>query len=463
MSDLMKIKHGNYAKGLIHLQRQETTAAKNAFIAADDFPNARRQLPFILKDLGASPAEILGALTSALDFGDMQALPWLIRLNDQFKYGHPDIKLFKKNLKDAVKEENQSVLIGLMRIAREDQDVKEYLSLMINLINLGNPYAKCEFVQFIMQGPEYKKVYDAMRKQQGKLPTLNGNKANFKEIPDSFYENPSDIEARENLFLDQYDFEYLAALLEQGEQSIASGAHTLKYYLDMSRRRFETFEEYVQELTQSHDARWEDPHFLFIFALDLRTYLPQHDMSLFRNMLEPYGLAEFLDQLLEEIPDTTSATLFDDEFSTQLVRTPAKVSPKVAFEFFAKYSSPLFDEFIGSFKTSPVAAGRKYSEFISKAMSGDREYFQCTAAALEFIDRGYYDFDLVDPMLHGLVMKKLPSRIEGTPEISAEFLEFLYRFENGEAYFLDDIRRRVVNHVKAPASIKEHFLSLNRG
>lgn len=59
MSDPMKIKHGNYAKGLIHLQRQETTAAKNAFIAADDFPNARRQLPFILKDLGASPLRFL--------------------------------------------------------------------------------------------------------------------------------------------------------------------------------------------------------------------------------------------------------------------------------------------------------------------------------------------------------------------------------------------------------------------
>ena len=458
MFDPIKVKHGNYVKGLMHLQRGDAAAAKFAFVEADDFPNARRQLPFIIKDLEGSPSEILGALSTALDDGDMQALPWLIRFNDQSRYGHPDIKHLKKNLKSAVNEENQSVLLGLMRIAREDQDVKEYLNLMIRLINLGNPFAKCEMVNFIMQAPEYRKEYDAMRKQQGKLPILKGFKANFKEIPDTFDENSS--EAREHLFLDKYDFEYLGALLDQGEESIASGAHSLKYYLDMSMRRFETFEEYVLELTQSLDARWEDPHFLLVFAIDLRSYLPQYDLSIFRNILERYGLTEFLDQLLEEIQNLESVSLFDDGLSAQIVRTPAKVAPEVALEFFEKYRSPLFDEFVGSFKNSPVAAGRKYSEFISNAMHGKLEYFQCTAAALEFIDRGYYDFDLVDPMLHGLVMKKLPALIDGTPEISAEFLEYLYRFENGEAYFLDDIRRRIAKHPNTPQKVHDDFYSV---
>jgi hypothetical protein len=442
----------------MHLQRGDAAAAKIAFIEAYDFPNARRQLPFIIKDLGGSPGEIIGALSAALDDGDMQALPWLIRFNDEFRFGHPDIKLFKKNLKSAVDEENQSVLLGLMRIAREDQDVEEYLNLMIQLINLGNPLAKCEMVNFIMQGPEYKKEYDAMRKQQGRLPILNGAKANFKEIPDTFDEDLSG--AGEHPFLDKNDFEYLAALLDQGDEAIASGAHSLKYYLDMSMKRFETFGEYVQELTESHDARWEDPHFLLVFAIDLRTYLPQYGMRIFGNMLERYGLTEFLDQLLEEVQNLEEVLLFDDGLVTQLVRTPAKVSPEVAIQFFTKFRSPLFDEFVGIFEDSPVAAGRKYSEFISKAIHGDVEYFQCTAAALEFIDRGYYDFDLVDAMLHSTVMKKLPALIDGTPEISAEFLEYLYRFENGEAYFLDDIRRRIAKHPKTPKKVHDDFYSV---
>ena len=458
MSDPIKIKHGNYVKGLMHLQRGDAAAAKVAFIEADDFPNARRQLPFIIKDLEGSPSEILGALSAALNDGDMQALPWLIRFNDQFRYGHPDIKLFKKDLKSAVDEGNQSVLLGLMRIAREDRDIKEYLNIMIQLINLGNPFAKCEMVNFIMQGPEYRKEYDAMRKLQGKLPILKGIKANFKEIPDNFdLDSP---EAREHPFLDKNDFEYLGALLDQGAEAIVSGAHSLKYYLDMNMRRFETFEEFVQELTQSHDARWEDPHFLLVFAIDLYTYLPQYDMSIFKNMLERYGLTEFLDQLLEEIQNIESVSLLDDGLVTQLVRTPANVSSEVALQFFAKYRSPLFDEFVGIFKESPVAAGRKYSEFISKAIDGDVEYFQCTAAALEFIDRGYYDFDLVDAMLHGLVMRKLPALIEGTPEISADFLEYLYQFENGEAYFLDDIRRRIAKHPNTPKKVHDDFYSV---
>ncbi|CAN2189692.1 hypothetical protein MCEMRE185_00493 [Candidatus Nanopelagicaceae bacterium] len=458
MSDPIKVKHGNYVKGLMHLQRRDAAAAKAAFIEADDFPNARRQLPFIIKDLGGSPSEIIGALSAALDDGDMQALPWLIRFNDQFRYSHPDIKLFKKNLESAVDEENQSVLLGLMRIAREDRDVKEYLSLMIQLINLGNPLAKCEMVNFIMQGPEYRKEFDAMRKQQGKLPILNGVKANFKEIPKNLDEDSSG--AREHPFLDKNDFEYLGALLDQGAEAIASGAHSLKYYLDMSMRRFETFPEYVQELTQSYDARWEDPHFLLIFAIDLHTYWPQYDMSVFRNILESYGLTEFLLQLSEEIQSVESESLFDDGLLIQLVRTPAKVSSEVALEFFAKYGSPLFDEFVGIFMDSPVAAGRKYSEFISKAMHGEAEYFQCTAAALEFIDRGYYDFDLVDAMLHGSVMRKLPALIESSPEISAEFLEYLYGFENGEAYFLDDIRRRIAKHPNTPKKVHDDFYSV---
>jgi hypothetical protein len=97
---------------------------------------------------------------------------------------------------------------------------------------------------------------------------------------------------------------------------------------------------------------------------------------------------------------------------------------------------------------------------MSKAMHGDVEYFQCTAAALEFIDRGYYDFDLVDVKLHSLVMKKLPALIEGTPEISAEFLEYLYRFEDGQAYFLDDIRRRIAKHPNSPKQVHEDFYSV---
>jgi hypothetical protein len=107
-----------------------------------------------------------------------------------------------------------------------------------------------------------------------------------------------------------------------------------------------------------------------------------------------------------------------------------------------------------------VTAERKYSEFMSIAMSGDADYFQCTAAALEFIDRGYYDFDLVNPLLHGLVMKKLPKLIESSPDVSGDFLEYLYRFENGQAYFLDDIRRRIVRHSNVPDSVKNHFYSV---
>ena len=147
MSDPIKVKHGNYVKGLMHLQRRDAAAAKAAFIEADDFPNARRQLPFIIKDLGGSPSEILGALSAALDDGDMQALPWLIRFNDQFRYSHPDIKLFKKNLESAVEEENQSVLLGLMRIAREDRDVKEYLGLMIQFPVLKDEKECGDFIE----------------------------------------------------------------------------------------------------------------------------------------------------------------------------------------------------------------------------------------------------------------------------------------------------------------------------
>jgi hypothetical protein len=136
------------------------------------------------------------------------------------------------------------------------------------------------------------------------------------------------------------------------------------------------------------------------------------------------------------------------------------VSQEVALKFFTKFKSPLFDDFVETFKDSPVAAGRKYSEFISKAVQGDEEYFQCTAATLEFVDRGYYDFDLIDVMLHNLVIRKLPALIEGTPDISAEFLEYLYRFENGQAYFLDDIRRRIAKHPNTPKHIHDDFYSV---
>ena len=458
MSDSTMLKHGHFAKGLIYLQRKETSSALEAFKAADDFPNARRQLPFILKDLQASPTEIMSALVAALDSGDLQALPWIVRFNDEFRFDHPDIKLFKRNLKEAEKNEDQSVLLGLMRIAREDQKYKEYMSLMIQLIQLGNPNAKCEMVNLVMQGPGYLDEYEALRKQQGKLPVLNGVKPNFKSIPKGFGEASQTAENTEETFLDSNDFAYLAALLNQGEESITSGANLLKYFLDMSMRRFETFTEYVAELTESQDSRWEDPHYLLVFTTELRTFFPNHDITVFRQILQKFGLDEFLDQLLEEIPEQIPESLFDDG-PTEFIRTPSKVSPEKAFEFFKKYDSPLFNEFVESFKLSPVAAGRKYSDFMAKAIDGSTEYFQCSAAALEFIDRGYFDFDLVDPMLHGLVMKKLPALIDTSTGFSTEFLEYLYQFEGGQAYFQEDIRRRLVRHPNASTSIRDDFYS----
>jgi hypothetical protein len=184
-------------------------------------------------------------------------------------------------------------------------------------------------------------------------------------------------------------------------------------------------------------------------------------MSVFRSVLQNYGISEFLEELLDEIPVLNDDGLFDDFGSEQMVRTPAGVAPETAYAYFDKFNSPLFNEFVASFKDSPVTAERKYSEFMSMAMSGDADYFQCTAAALEFIDRGYYDFDLVEPMLHGLVMKKLPKLIESSADVSGDFLEYLYRFENGQAYFLDDIRRRLAKHPNAPLSVRNDFYSVN--
>ncbi len=463
MFDVEKIKEGHFARGLIYLQRQDPTSAKKAFIEASDFPNARRQLPFILKDLGAPPAEIIAALISALDSGDLQALPWLVKFDKEFKYGHPDIKLLKKDLDKAVKEENQSVLLGLMRIAREEEDVKEYINLIVKLTALGNPNARCELVNLIMQAPAFPKEYALLRKQQGKLPVISGLKPAFKEIP----EQKDDFAAWESEeqtpnFLNEEDYFYLSALLDQGDDAKSSGANTLKYFLDMTVRRYQTFEEYIQELIDAADSRWEDPHYLLVFATELRTYAPNHDLRLFRKSLEPYELSDFLDELLEEIQAPIPETLFEDEGANTIERTAANISPEKAFAYFEKYETPLFSEFLASFKMSPVAANKKYVEFMSQAMAGKADYFGPTASALEFIDRGYYDFDLVDPMLHGLVMRKLPSLIESTNNFSSDFLEYLYTFEGGEAYFLDDIRRRVANHPNTPAAVKEHFNSLDQ-
>jgi hypothetical protein len=457
----MKIKQGQYAKGLFYLQRNDPASALEAFKAAEDFPNAKRQIPFVLKELNASPSEIMVSLISAFDSGDNQALPWIIKFNDELDYKHPDIKTFKNELKLAVKEESQSALLGLMRNAREDGDHKEYISIMIQLVNLGNPDAKCEMVNLVMRAPGSLSEYGTLCKKQSKLPTLNGIKPNFKEISKFQDDESLESEGIENNFLDSNDYQYLAALLDQSDQSISSGAHALNYYLNLNLKKFETFEEYVQELLQSQDSRWEDPYFLLVFACDMRTYLPQHSMSVFRSVLQNYGISEFLEELLDEIPVLNDDGLFDDFGSEQMVRTPAGVAPETAYAYFDKFNSPLFNEFVASFKDSPVTAERKYSEFMSMAMSGDADYFQCTAAALEFIDRGYYDFDLVEPMLHGLVMKKLPKLIESSADVSGDFLEYLYRFENGQAYFLDDIRRRLAKHPNAPLSVRNDFYSVN--
>ena len=450
MFDLERIRHGYFVRGLIHLQRNNLAAAKEAFIAADDFPNARRQIPFILKDLGASPAEIIASLITALDAGDLQALPWIIRFSEDYDFNHPDIELFKRDFQSAIAEGNQSVLLGQMRIARESKDISGYIQMMIQLVKLGDPNAKCELVNLIVQAEVFPDEYSEFVKQQKELPGINGQKAAFPKLPS--------VQSKEE-FLQKGDFAYLVELLNQGTDSLSSGAHILKFYLDIMMKRFETFDEYIQDLTQNLDYRWEDPHFLILFVIELHANLREQELATFRKMLEPYELVDLLNDLLREIPEPD--TLFDDSLGVaSLERTASKIPTAGAFEFFSKFKSPLFDEFIGAFKASPVDAAKKYSDFFSRACKGEKEFFQPTASALEFIDRGYFDFDLVDPALHGLVMRKLPAIIESDNGISGDFLEFLYRFENGEAYFLDDIRRRLVNHPNAPLSIKNHFYSL---
>ena len=451
MFDLEKIKQGYFVKGLIQLQRNNLEAAREAFIAAGDFPDAQRQLPFILKDLGASPSEIIAPLIAAFDAGDLQALPWIIKFDGDFGYNHPDIAVFEKELQSAISDGNQSVLLGLMRIARESKEQSKYLKMMIELIKANNPNAKCELVNLIMQAEDFPAEYAELLTLQKDLPVLNGCKASFPPLPP--------IRSEEE-FLQSADFDYLNELLNQGTSSVSSGANILKFYLDIRMRRFETFDEYINDLTRNLDSRWEDPHFLTLFAVELHANLRESELGTLKQALEPYELVDLLNELLRELPEPTD-TLFDESLGViGLERTPSNTPAEAAFQFFSKFSSPQFDEFISAFKFSPVAAAKKYSEFFSRAAKGEGEYFHPTASALEFIDRGYFDFDLVDPMLHGLVMKKLPAIIESDLEISGAFLEYLYMFEEGEAYFLDDIRRRLVNHPNAPLSIKNHFDSL---
>jgi hypothetical protein len=451
MFDLEKIKHGYFAKGMLYLQQGKPSEAKTAFEAAGDFPNARRQLPFILRDLGATAPEIIGSLITTLDSGDLQALPWIIQFCEEFDFSHPDIEHLKEILESEVARENQSVLLGLMRIAREDQDVVGYVRRMNHLVGLSNAYARCELVNLIMQAETFPDEYKEFLKQQDALPVLGGQIANFSPLE------------RANMaedFLKEGDFYYLIELLNQGPDSVASGANILKFYLDMRMRRLETFQDFIQDLTQSLDSRWEDPQYLIVFAIEVRTNMSGYDLGPIKRILKPFGLEDFLSELLQEVP-AAEDSLFDDDLGVMaIVRASSMVPTDAALNFFEKYRSPLFDVFTQEFKTSPVAAAKKYSEYISKSMKGDSEYFQPTAAAIEFFDRGYYDFDLVDPMLHGLVMRELPSLIETNQDISGAFLEFLYLFENGEAYFLDDIRRRVVNHPNAPQKVRDDFYSI---
>jgi hypothetical protein len=451
MFDLEKIKHGYFVKGMLHLQQENPSEAKTAFEAAGDFPNARRQLPFILRDLGATKPEIIESLINTLDSGDLQALPWIIKFCEEFDFSHPDIENFKENLESEVAKENQSVLLGLMRIAREDQDFVGYVRRMNHLVGLGNANARCELVNLIMQAESFPDEYKEFLKQQDALPVLGGQIANFSPLK------------RANMaedFLKEGDFYFLIELLNQGTDSVASGANILKFYLDMRMRRFETFQEFIQDLTQSLDSRWEDPRYLIVFAIEARTNMSGYDFGPIKRILKPFGLEDFLNELLQGVPAAEDSIFDDDLGPAAIVRTSSMVPTDVALNFFKKYTSTLFDIFTQEFMTSPVAAAQRYSEYISKAIKGDSEYFQPTAAALEFFDRGYYDFDLVDPMLHDLVMRQLPSLIETNQEISGAFLEYLYIFENGEAYFLDDIRRRVVNHPNAPQKVRDDFYSV---
>jgi len=466
MNDQQKLEFGHYVRGLIFLDRENLTSAKEALVAAGDFPNARRQIPFILQDLGAPATEIMTTLVATLNSGDLQALPWIIKFNEEFEFSHPNIKQFEEDLQLKIKEVNQSVLLGLMRIARENQDYAAYVEEMIHLVNLGNPYAKCELGWCFLLGHNSPLIYEELRKQQKQLPSLNGILPKLPEIP--FYNKGdlTDLGPQELEFLTEDDFAYLDELLNLGEISIYTDAHIMQFRLDFRSKRFETLNEYIEELagTGDDDLRWQDPRYLISFCLITR--VDKQDgmmMREFESILSEYGLSEFLHELL-------STELYEDNLIdksdlfgaiTDFIRTPSKVDPKVAISFFDKYESPLFRQFIKEFEKSPAAASKKYSEYMERAIAGDKIYFQCTAEVLEFIDRGYFDFDLVDPILHGMIMNKLPNLIENSAKIPGELLEYLYWFEDGKAYFLDDIKRRIANHPNTPKAVRDNFYSVN--
>ena len=466
MNDQQKLEFGHYVRGLIFLDRENLTSAKEALVAAGDFPNARRQIPFILRDLGAPATEIMTTLVATLNSGDLQALPWIIKFNEEFEFSHPNIKQFEEDLQLKIKEVNQSVLLGLMRIARENQDYATYVEEMLNLVNLGNPYAKCELGWCFILGHNSPLIYEELRKQKKQLPSLNGILPKLPELPFDNKGDLTDYDPQELEFLTEDDFAYLNELLKLGEISIYTDAHIMQFRLDLRRKRFKTFEEYIEEFdgTGDDDLRWQDPRYLISFCFLNR--VDKRDGKMMREILSAlreYGLSEFLQGLLST--EFYEGDLMDesDLFGAlpDFIRTPSKVDPKVAISFFDKYESPLFRQFIKEFEKSPAAASKKYSEYMERAIAGDKIYFQCTAEVLEFIDRGYFDFDLVDPNLHGMIMKKLPSLIENSAKIPGELLEYLYWFEDGKAYFLDDIKRRIANHPNTPKVVRDDFYSVN--
>jgi hypothetical protein len=417
---------GFFVRGLLEMDRGNFDSALKAFKSANDFPGAKRQIASALNSLQRDAREIVQALVSAYENGDLRALPWIVFESERNGFKKSEFKIYKQHLDKSLDDANPEILSTQAKILIINNDYKAGVKLLSKAVNLRDPGAMTFLAELCLSHDLDNKLQASLENK--KILELKNwpTEPNFKITPGSG--------------MDQPGVKFVATLLSQGEDQHLHGANLVFLQLNIEANTRSWISEHARQLTSTPElfpSFWNDPEYLANVALKWLQVNTNANLSIFNERLREFGLDDIFLEISEEVRIYfENETLFEDEtlFESEFDENPSDAIniPKRPLDTFPiQDAETMFGESLAIRELIEILQNGDSLEYndkceflISDAFKGTESTFLPATQLLQFVIEKGSNFGSYNKYSYYLQAESF-LRLFENQAMSVNFIEFL--------------------------------------
>jgi hypothetical protein len=435
------VREGLYFRGNFELQRQNFGKAYDAFKAAGDYRNSLFKLAVVTLEASQPPQIVIEHLFSALEAGQLIALPWLHVLINQQDELHPKAKEIEEIFEKYRQEKHPTVIGQMGEISLRGKSYDEALIYFKEAALSGDVHSKQKLGEILSDRAWWSEIYECM---------LTGGSFNFEGFP--FKPELEPLGEIDPIFKDELNpsvsdemFKFLTWIYDQGpvEERHYRSIFAL-YKSKITYKKLPAIAEYDALFKGTFGypgSVTEDIDLIMVFANDLLQCSRIPDLGLCEFLMTRFGVKDLFDEMVAGVMASESKKQVDETFMSMTSFTyKSDFSLKKAIAVIpVDYSLPCVNQFIKCCEELDFnAAEILISELVKDVKFGRENSKEEFANLIEFIERAKYEFDFLPTRLLTFARNKFLEAVNEAK--SADLRNYLLSFrpKDEKPYYLDD-------------------------